>query len=71
MIGALINACTVELATPLFMAAQEGRYDVVEYLLENGADPDCRTVKGASALHVAAEKGFPGMLPISASITPY
>lgn len=43
--------------TPLVTAALAGHKDIVELLIENGADPDGRDGKGYTALHAAAYGG--------------
>ena len=44
-------------ATPLHYAAQGGRSECVEMLIECGAAKDARTVDGNTALHLASSKG--------------
>lgn len=39
------------------IAAYKGHIDIVNFLLEKGADPDERANCGATALHFAAERG--------------
>jgi ankyrin repeat protein len=41
--------------TPLLLAARGHRLKVVEFLLEEGADPDTMTDHGVTALHIAAQ----------------
>ncbi|OAQ70165.1 ankyrin repeats (3 copies) domain-containing protein [Pochonia chlamydosporia 170] len=43
--------------TPIFYAAARGHDDVVKYLLENGAQHDCRDYTGCPLLFVAARNG--------------
>ncbi|MCY3773750.1 MAG: ankyrin repeat domain-containing protein [Gemmatimonadetes bacterium] len=45
--------------TPIQLAAERGRADVIRLLLENGADPDCGAASygGWKALHLAAHWG--------------
>ena len=43
-----INIQTVEEATPLNMACQEGHKDIVKMLLDKQADVNIQTVGGAS-----------------------
>lgn len=44
-------------ATPLFIAAQNGHYKVLVYLLAQGAEPDSRRTDGATPLWIAAQMG--------------
>jgi len=43
--------------TPLIVAASEGRDRIVEYLLTNGANPNCQDMDGCTALMWAARRG--------------
>jgi len=43
--------------TALILASEKGYPDIVAYLLEKGADPKMKNVKGDTALSVAAEQG--------------
>ena len=43
--------------TALMMASSAGRKEVVEFLLERGADAKCRNGNGQNCLHYAASKG--------------
>ncbi|KAL5265822.1 hypothetical protein ACHWQZ_G006498 [Mnemiopsis leidyi] len=43
--------------TCLHLACKDGRLDVVEFILGNGADINLRTVERETALHIAAHKG--------------
>lgn len=43
--------------TPLSLAAQNGRFEVVRFLLSQGADPNVRNRGGGSPLHLAAVAG--------------
>lgn len=44
-------------ATPLFIAAQNGHYKILVYLLAQGAEPDTRRTDGATPLWIAAQMG--------------
>lgn len=44
-------------ATPLFIAAQNGHYKILVYLLAQGADADPRRTDGATPLWIAAQMG--------------
>jgi ankyrin repeat protein len=44
--------------TPLFCAAKEGKTDIVEYLLDRGANPRVQNHYGISALWIPAQKGM-------------
>ena len=43
--------------TCLHLACKDGRVDVVEFILNNGADFNLRTMERETALHIAAHKG--------------
>ena len=45
--------------TPLMFAAAEGHQDVVQYLLDNNADPNAADVDGETAAMFAQSRGFP------------
>jgi len=46
-------------ATPLYIAAQNGQFEVVRFLVESGASRDQgrTTIDGATALFIAAQNG--------------
>ena len=54
--GANVNA-RGNCCMPLFLAAGEGRLDMVRYLLDQGADVNARESRGATALTEAAYYG--------------
>jgi ankyrin repeat protein len=54
--GANVNARSNS-GMPLFLAAGEGRLDVVRYLLDEGADVNARENRGSTALIEAAYSG--------------
>ena len=45
--------------TPLYCAARSGNVDAVQYLIEQGADPDLKQRTGSTALHAASFFGHP------------
>lgn len=58
---ATLNAWTVfrfqDRATPLFIAAQNGHYQILLFLLSQGAEPDPRRTDGATPLWIASQMG--------------
>ncbi len=55
--GADPNAKAKYGATPLHLAALNGRVDIVTLLLEHGSDPNAQVESGKTPLHLAASKG--------------
>ena len=56
--GADVNYINVHSKrTCLMEASEKGYFDIVQYLLENGADTVITDIKGQSALHMTAENG--------------
>lgn len=59
----LLSACgcverrAVNDVTPIWIAASEGKYDAVKFIVENGGALDAQTCTGRSALHICAERG--------------
>ena len=53
----VIDAKTSTGVTPLYLAVQEGRSEVVRLLMERGANPDVETSEGVTAIHVAVQNG--------------
>jgi ankyrin repeat protein len=56
-LGAEIDAETIDRSTPLMCAAAWGNIEVVNLLLENGADRTKTDLRGATAADTAREKG--------------
>ena len=52
-----LNIPNIHGVTPLAVAAQQGFYDIVQELLENGADPNMAIKDGRTALIIAADAG--------------
>ena len=51
------NVADVGMRTPLHWAAAADQYDIIQLLLDNGADPFLKDETGAAASHYAAQKG--------------
>ena len=49
-------------AAPLFCSVQEGHWEVVDLLLENGADVNSQLNKGPTPLYIAAQEGYKGLV---------
>jgi ankyrin repeat protein len=62
--GAEINALTVELSSPLIVAAYNGRIDIVEILVRAGARIDLKDHEGKTALDIAGERNKAGVLNV-------
>lgn len=60
--GADVNRRTNHQVTPLYLATEMDRNDMVEFLLEHGADPDVPIELGATALAVAARNSNRSMV---------
>lgn len=56
--GANLNACRIDGASPLWIAAQMGHDHIVRLLLKNGAQVDAVRCDGATPLFKAAHKGY-------------
>jgi ankyrin repeat protein len=54
--GADIDARTNDGWTPLHVAANEGREEPVQFLLENKADINAKTSRGWTPLHLALKR---------------
>uniref|UniRef100_A0A1X7SJT1 Uncharacterized protein n=1 Tax=Amphimedon queenslandica TaxID=400682 RepID=A0A1X7SJT1_AMPQE len=50
--------------TALIAAAEEGHYDIVQLLLNNGANQSTRNNSGETALAVAARKGYDNIVQL-------
>jgi ankyrin repeat protein len=48
--------------TPLYCAARAGNVEAVEYLIEQGADPDLKQRTGSTALHAGSFFGHPDIV---------
>jgi ankyrin repeat protein len=57
----LVEKGGYDLHTALFLAAQQGQNNIVEFLLEHGASPDAHYNGTVTALHVAAQQGNPDL----------
>ncbi|MCV2890690.1 ankyrin repeat domain-containing protein [Ruegeria aquimaris] len=53
-----LDVDTVEMVTPLLMAALSNQLEAVRLLLSKGADPDIASSAMGTALHAAAQRGF-------------
>jgi ankyrin repeat protein len=53
-----VNAVQQDGFTPLHGAAQNGQLEMVQLLLEHGADPSMRDTAGRSPLDFAREGGY-------------
>jgi len=51
-----LNVLDGDKATPLFYALQEGREDVVKYLMEEGANPNVKNTDGVTPLSIAKSR---------------
>ena len=49
----VVHARTEYWSTPLHVAIKEGHYDVVELLIEKGADVNAKNINGNTPLHIA------------------
>ena len=52
-----VDARNLDLATPLYMSAQQGQPELVAELLARGADPRLGAIGNQTPLHAAAEAG--------------
>ena len=58
----LVNPTHTSGSVPLNAAASCGDLKTVQFLLDHGADPNCRDHEGWSAIHWAVEQGHPGIV---------
>ena len=69
--GADVNSIDSEGWTPLLYAASLNRPDILEFLIQSGADPEYQSEgKKLSALMISAEKGFLDIAEILISVNP-
>ncbi|XP_037126110.1 ankyrin repeat and SOCS box protein 14 isoform X4 [Syngnathus acus] len=61
--GANPNACDIKKKTPLALAAQNGHLNVMEHLLQKGANVECQSESG-SILFDAAASGNPDVISL-------
>lgn len=54
----LVNAADYDGRTPLHVAAAEGRSEVIDFLLQKGADASLKDRFGCTALHDATRNGY-------------
>jgi ankyrin repeat protein len=52
--GADINSLDSRGASPLLVCCSSGREDIIQYLIEHGADPTCKNSSNQSAFDVCA-----------------
>lgn len=70
-VGIDINSKNIDGVTPLMAAAQYGRADIIELLLQHGADKSVKNVYGHTAYDIAKEKNHINVMGLlSASGTP-
>jgi ankyrin repeat protein len=56
--GTDLSRCTAYRETPLHLAARKNRPSTVAMLLKNAAPPNAQDLRGNTALHLAAGKGY-------------
>jgi ankyrin repeat protein len=56
--GAKVDHTNTHGWTPLMTAAREGNRDIMEYLIQHGANVDARTDEGTSVMRVAGNHGW-------------
>lgn len=65
-----VNQPKITGATPLFIASQSGNTEVVQFLLDHGADLNIHTHYNASPLYIAAQNGhLPGDLLLTIALS--
>lgn len=65
-----INFRGPDFKTPLYTAASEGHYEIVEFLISNGAQIDIRTLWERNPLHIACIRGHTDILKLLISVAP-
>ena len=51
------NLCSIDSVPPLFMASENGHFDIVSFLIKANADPNFCSVDGVTPLFMASENG--------------
>ncbi|KAL5964290.1 Ankyrin-3, partial [Taenia solium] len=64
-----INSRTIMGCTPLHLAAQQGHSQIIDLLLNAGADPKIRTMQGWTAAQVAKRQHYPSIFENLSRVT--